>query len=183
MENVSDFFVGIIVFLGVTFVVIPPNVSTPSESGVTSKRRISLTSPPSTPAWTAAPTATTSSGFTVWLGALPSKRSTRAWTAGIRVDPPTKTFWSILTEVNSASFNDVSIGIWQRSIKVEQSSSNFSLVNSFSKCFGPSAPTEINGKLIELCVNVDNSIFAFSAASVSRWRLDYLLLNQCRRCL
>ena len=51
-----------------------------------------------------------------------------------------------------------------------QSSSNLPRVNSFSKCFGPSGVTEIKGKLIALCVNVDNSIFAFSAASVKRCR-------------
>jgi hypothetical protein len=78
VENVSDFLVGIIVLRGVIFVVIPPNVSTPSDSGVTSKSRISLTSPPSTPACTAAPTATTSSGLTVWLGAFPSNFCTKA---------------------------------------------------------------------------------------------------------
>ena len=69
---------------------------------------------------------------------------------------------------NSASFNEVSIGVLQRAIKSPQSSSNLARVKSFSKCFGPSGVTEINGKLIELCVNVDNSIFAFSAASVKR---------------
>ena len=55
VEKVSDFLVGIIVFLGVILVVIPPNVSTPSDSGVTSRSKISLTSPPKTPACTAGP--------------------------------------------------------------------------------------------------------------------------------
>ena len=45
-------------------VMTPPSVSIPSESGVTSSSSRSLTSPASTPAWIAAPTATTSSGFT-----------------------------------------------------------------------------------------------------------------------
>ena len=48
----------------------PPIVSMPSESGVTSSSRTSWTSPVSTPAWTAAPTATTSSGLTRRLGFL-----------------------------------------------------------------------------------------------------------------
>ena len=43
----------------------------PSDSGVTSSSRTSLTSPRSTPAWTAAPTATTSSGLTDLFGSLP----------------------------------------------------------------------------------------------------------------
>ena len=53
-------------------------------------------------------------------------------------------------EVNSASFNEFSIGVLQRLIKSEQSSSNLALVSSFSRCFGPSGVTEIKGKLIEL---------------------------------
>jgi len=65
VEKTSDFFVGIVVFLGIILVVIPPSVSTPKDNGVTSRSRISLTSPANTPACTAAPTATTSSGLTV----------------------------------------------------------------------------------------------------------------------
>ena len=73
------------------FVIRPPWVSTPSDSGVTSSRRTSETSPLSTPAWIAAPTATTSSGLTVMFGSLPPvSRRTSACTAGIRVDPPTR---------------------------------------------------------------------------------------------
>jgi hypothetical protein len=146
----------------------PPNVSTPNDKGVTSNNKISFTSPPKTPACTAAPTATTSSGFTVWFGVLPSKVSTSFCTAGILVEPPTRTFWLISDAVNSASFKQVSIGVLQRSINVEHNSSNFALVNSFSRCFGPSGVTEINGKLIALWLKVDSSIFAFSAASVKR---------------
>ena len=41
------------------------------------------------------------------------------------------------------------------------------VLNSF-QVLGPSGVTAMKGKLIELCVNVDNSIFAFSAASVRR---------------
>ena len=47
-----------------SFVITPPLVSMPRVSGVTSSRSTSFTSPASTPAWMAAPTATTSSGFT-----------------------------------------------------------------------------------------------------------------------
>src|SRR6185295_11308361 len=49
-----------------------------SESGVTSSRSRSLTSPASTPAWIAAPTATTSSGFTPLCGSLPKSSLTIA---------------------------------------------------------------------------------------------------------
>jgi len=61
----SVFLVGMVVFLGINTVATPPRVSTPKERGVTSSSTMSFTSPASTPAWTAAPTATTSSGFTL----------------------------------------------------------------------------------------------------------------------
>ena len=50
-----------------------PLVSMPSDSGVTSSSRTSLTSPFSTPAWTAAPMATTSSGLTPLWASLPGQ--------------------------------------------------------------------------------------------------------------
>jgi hypothetical protein len=48
VENVWDFLVGIVVFLLISLVKTPPRVSIPRERGVTSKRRISFTSPVST---------------------------------------------------------------------------------------------------------------------------------------
>jgi hypothetical protein len=45
VEKVCDFFVGIVVFLEISFVITPPRVSMPSERGVTSSKRISFTSP------------------------------------------------------------------------------------------------------------------------------------------
>src|SRR5262249_92821 len=62
----------------------PPRVSTPRVRGVTSSRTTSLTSPVSTAAWMAAPTATTSSGLTPWLGSLPVSFFTSCWITGIR---------------------------------------------------------------------------------------------------
>ncbi len=74
----------------------PPLVSMPRLSGVTSMSRTSLRSPLRTPACRAAPTATTSSGLTPLLGSLPPVSSvTRSVTAGIRVEPPTSTTWSM----------------------------------------------------------------------------------------
>jgi hypothetical protein len=49
-----------------------------------------LTSPASTPPWIAAPTATTSSGFTPRWGSLPKKLFTTSWIFGMRVEPPTR---------------------------------------------------------------------------------------------
>jgi hypothetical protein len=43
VEKICDFFVGIVVFLGIKVVMTPPAVSIPSESGATSKRMTSDT--------------------------------------------------------------------------------------------------------------------------------------------
>ena len=59
---------------------------------------MSFTSPLSTPAWMAAPTATTSSGFTPLWGSLPVISVTSCWTAGMRVEPPTRITWWIAEE-------------------------------------------------------------------------------------
>ena len=48
--DTHDFFVGIVVFLSINFVNTPPNVSIPSDNGVTSSNTKSLTSPDNTPA-------------------------------------------------------------------------------------------------------------------------------------
>ena len=68
--KISVFLVGMVVLRGMSTVMTPPRVSTPSDSGVTSSSTTSFTSPASTPAWMAAPTATTSSGLTPLCGSL-----------------------------------------------------------------------------------------------------------------
>ena len=88
--KISVFFVGIVVLASISFVITPPSVSMPSDSGVTSSSRRSLTSPVSTAAWIAAPTATTSSGLTVLFGSLPKSFLTSSCTFGMRVWPPTR---------------------------------------------------------------------------------------------
>ena len=50
-----------------------------------------MTSPLSTPAWMAAPMATTSSGFTPLWGSFPVRSLTSCCTTGMRVEPPTRT--------------------------------------------------------------------------------------------
>src|SRR3954453_3490258 len=85
VEKVSVRRAGIVVFRSITLVLTPPRVSTPSDSGVTSRSTTSSTSPFSTPAWSAAPMATTSSGFTVMFGSLPPvSRRPSSSTAGPR---------------------------------------------------------------------------------------------------
>ena len=76
--------VGIVVLRSIRRVITPPFVSMPSDSGVTSSSSTSLTSPRSTPAWIAAPTATTSSGLTDLFGSLPVRSIARSWIAGMR---------------------------------------------------------------------------------------------------
>jgi hypothetical protein len=71
VEKTSLFLVGMVVLRSMSRVMTPPSVSMPSESGVTSRSSRSLTSPERTPAWMAAPTATTSSGFTPLCGSFP----------------------------------------------------------------------------------------------------------------
>ncbi len=91
VENVSVFLVGIVVLRGIIGVATPPSVSIASVSGVTSSSSRSFTSPASTPACTAAPIATTSSGFTLRCGSRPNSFFTISWILGMRVCPPTRT--------------------------------------------------------------------------------------------
>ena len=103
--NTSDRLVGMVVLRSMSRCMTPPLVSMPRLSGVTSSSRTSFTSPFSTPAWTAAPMATTSSGLTPLWGSLPVSDWTRSWMAGIRVEPPTSTTWS-MSEVLQAGVLD-----------------------------------------------------------------------------
>ena len=91
VEKIWLFLVGMVVLRSISRVNTPPSVSMPSDSGVTSSSTTSLTSPCSTPAWIAAPIATTSSGLTPLCGSLPKNFVTSSMTFGIRVMPPTST--------------------------------------------------------------------------------------------
>ena len=73
----------------------PPMVSIPRLKGVISSSKKSLLLPVSISAWTAAPSATTSSGLILSLTGFPKKAATASLTAGIRVLPPTITMASI----------------------------------------------------------------------------------------
>ena len=122
-------FVGMVVFFSTTWVIIPPSVSTPSESGVTSRRRISLTSPARTPPCIAAPTATASIGSTPLSAGLPITSSTVFRTSGMRVMPPMRITFSMSLTSSFASWTTFLIGV---SILVTMglaSSSSFALVS------------------------------------------------------
>ncbi len=166
VENVSVRRAGIVVLRSMSLVITPPMVSTPSDNGVTSSRRTSLTSPLIIPACTAAPSATTSSGLTVILGSLPPVSFfTRAWMAGIRVEPPTKTTSSTSLAESFASLRACCTGSRQRSIKSCTMASKPARVSVTFKCLGPLASAVINGRLICVCAALESSHLAFSAAS------------------
>ena len=110
----SERLVGMVVLRSISRCMTPPLVSMPRLSGVTSSSRTSFTSPFSTPACTAAPMATTSSGLTPLWGSLPVSDCTSSWTAGIRVDPPTRTTWSMSEVLRPASLMAASNGPLQR---------------------------------------------------------------------
>ena len=157
-----------VVLRSMSLVEIPPIVSIPSESGVTSSRRTSLTSPCKTPPWIAAPTATTSSGLTPCIGSLPKIFLTSSTTAGIRVIPPTMTTSLMSLAVSLASLRAFSTGSASRSRSGLTNSSSLARVRVYSKCFGPSASAVKNGKLISTSLALESSFLAFSASSLTR---------------
>jgi hypothetical protein len=132
--------VGIVVFRSMSFVMTPPSVSMPRESGVTSSRRTSLTSPARTPAWIAAPTATTSSGFTPRFGSLPPNIAlTASMTDGMRVIPPTRTTSSISAALRPASLIACWTGPFVFATRSPTRSSSLARVSVTTRCFGPPA--------------------------------------------
>ena len=146
----------------------PPTVSMPSESGVTSSSRMSLTSPPSTPPWMAAPMATHSSGLMPLKGSLPVMFLTISCTAGMRDEPPTSTTLSICEALSPASCMAFCTHTRVLSIRSAVSSLNLARVIVMSRCFGPDASMVMNGRLMLVCITPERSIFAFSAASLRR---------------
>ncbi len=145
----------------------PPSVSIPRESGVTSSNKTSFTSPASIPACIAAPIATHSIGSMPRSTFLPATSSTNFWTAGILVGPPTSIILSRSSFVNLASSMACSIDFLQRSMIGFTNDSSFALVSLCWKCFGPSFVAERKGRFMSVSSVVDSSIFAFSAASSS----------------
>ena len=167
VEKTWLFFEGIVVFLSIKRVKTPPNVSIPNDKGVTSRRRTSLTSPVNTPACIAAPDATTSSGLTPLWGSVPKNFDTVSMILGILVIPPTKITSFISEALMPASFRADLQGPKEPLTKSSTRSSYLALVNFTFKCFGPDWSAVMNGKLISVWTELDNSIFAFSAPSLS----------------
>ena len=167
--NISVRLVGMVVLRSIILVITSPLVSMPRVSGVTSSSRMSFTSPVSTPACRAAPAATTSSGLTPRWGCLPVSRSTSSWMAGIRVEPPTSTTWSMPEVVIPASSTARLKGPSVRSTRRPVSFWNSARVSFFCRCRGPAEVAVTKGRLMSVSGTVDSSILAFSAASLRRW--------------
>ena len=168
--KVSFFLVGMVVLRGMRVVITPPSVSSPSVRGVTSSSTMSPTSPASTPAWIAAPSATASSGLTLRLGSLPKISLTFSWTAGIRDIPPT----IITSSIWPAERPESDSARWQGpavfSIKPVTSCSNRPLVSDLMRCCGPLASAVMKGRLISVSTTLESSTLARSAASRRRCR-------------
>lgn len=167
VEKVSDFEVGIVVFLGIILVATPHIVSIESDNGVTSRSNTSVTSHPIIPAWIAAPIATDSSGLIHAFGFFPKNSSTFFTTSGTLVDPHTNNTWSKSEAESHASFNTFLHGSILLSTRSEIILSNFALVMVIIKFFGPLASTVIYGRLISYEVVEESSFFAFSASSLT----------------
>ena len=160
--------VGIVVFLSISGSLTPPNVSIPNVRGVTSSKTISLvTSPAIIPAWIAAPIATASIGSTPDSVSCPTTSLTNFLTSGILVGPPTMTILLISELDNFASSNALSIEGLHLSTIGPINSSSLALVILNSRFLAPAEGScAIKGKLISVSITVDNSIFAFSQASL-----------------
>ena len=100
------------------------------------------------PACRAAPTATASSGLIPLNGALPTSFSIASWTAGTRVEPPTRRTLSTLPLPRPESFIAWRVGLIVRSTNSEIKSSNFALERDKSRCSGCPSTIVINGRLI-----------------------------------
>ena len=147
----------------------PPRTSIPRVNGVTSKRTISFVRSPEIIApCIAAPIATASMGSTPLSGSLPITSATNLYTIGILVGPPIRIILPISSDLSFASSNACIVDDLQRSTIVLISSSSFERVSSIMRFLGElvALSYEMNGKLISVVIVDDNSIFAFSAASL-----------------
>mmetsp|Transcript_41040 Transcript_41040/g.73781 ORF Transcript_41040/g.73781 Transcript_41040/m.73781 type:complete len:228 (+) Transcript_41040:1075-1758(+) len=146
----------------------PPMVSIPRLSGVTSRSKMSFTSPRSTPPWMAAPMATTSSGFTPLLASLLKISFTMPCTFGMRVMPPTNRTSLMSLAVTPASFMQSRHGCFVRSRRGSTRFSNFERVMVELRCLAPEASAVMKGRFTSVCTVEDSSHLAFSLASRRR---------------
>mmetsp|Transcript_13844 Transcript_13844/g.42151 ORF Transcript_13844/g.42151 Transcript_13844/m.42151 type:complete len:245 (+) Transcript_13844:624-1358(+) len=129
---------GTTVLRGTRTSITPPVVSMPRVRGVTSSSKRSIVflsrSPDKTPAWTAAPYATASSGLMLVLGVLPLKKLvSRSRIFGILVDPPTRTTSSTSLREMPASSSTRSTGSMVLRKRSAHRSSNLARVTVSAK--------------------------------------------------
>ncbi len=127
----------------------------------------------------AAPTATTSSGFTPLEGFLPKNFSTSSCMRGIRVEPPTRitsSIWEVDTPASAIALRQGSNVLCTKS---STSCSNFARVSFFTKCLGTPSTDVMYGRFTSVSMELDNSIFAFSDASFKRCNDMGSFLRSC----
>ncbi len=95
-------------------------------------------------------------------------RLTTAWTAGMRVMPPTSTTSLTCDGLICASLSARITGSRVFSTKSSTSCSSLARVSVTARCFGPLWSAVMNGRLISVCIEDESSFFAFSAASFKR---------------
>jgi actin-like ATPase involved in cell morphogenesis len=93
---------------------------------------------------------------------------TASWTAGIRVIPPTSTASAMSDGLSLASSSARLHGSMVRSIRSPVSCSSLARVSVICRCLGPLASAVMKGRFSSLCITVESSILAFSAASFRR---------------
>ena len=120
----------------------------PRLSGVISSNRKSLLFPASISACIAAPSATTSSGFTESFTGFPKKVLTDFFTKGTRVLPPTITTDSISSACKPASFSAILQQVNVRSTNGAINASNCCRLSSSLSLFHSSSKTSLFDKYI-----------------------------------
>ena len=104
VEKTSDLRGGIVVLASMSFVITPPSVSIPSDSGVTSSSSTSFTSPVSTPPWNGGTHGHHLVGVDALVGHLAEELLHDLLNGGdTRVEPPTRITSSICDACNPAS--------------------------------------------------------------------------------
>jgi hypothetical protein len=169
--NISVPLAGMVELRKMIFDIAPPIVSMPSESGVTSSSSMSRLPLIMMWAWIAAPTATTSSGFSSACGGRRNSSSTDRRTSGMRVDPPTSTASSICDGSTPASASASRHGSSVRSTTGRTIRSNSRRESRRSKSGAADAGTAGSATRMTVSSRSDRSHFAWITARRTAWSL------------
>ena len=165
VENTWDLRVGMVVFLSMSLVEMPPSVSMPKRQRRNVQQQDVLDLSGQDGRLDGGAHGHALHRVDAPLDLLAHHFSTNFWTSGMRVGPPTRMTLSILSWVRLASFSAFWTGARQRSTTGSISSSSVARVMVEARCFGPSASAEMKGRLISVDMVVESSILAFSQAS------------------